>query len=133
MNNISSMQKNNARNRKKTIMVVDNTPLMLSILGSIILGGGYGFTHTRSVKNVMNLIESHKPDLLILRTDRPDMDGYELAEELNEQGNTVPMIFLSDEATKKSVIKAYQMGAKDYITKPFDKNAILNKISRQFV
>ena len=131
MNMIETIRENNTMETQKTIMAVGNAPLMLSILGSIVAEAGYRFTRTKSGKSAMKLIDAYKPDLLILRTDMPDMDGYELAERLNENGSAVPMIFLSDNATKESVVKAHRMGVKDYITWPVDRNTVLNKIAKQ--
>ena len=128
---INFRQENYANDTQKTIMAVDNAPLMPSILRSIIVGGGYNFTRAKSSKDAIRMVESKKPDLLILRTAMDDMDGYELAKTLKARGNTVPMIFLSDSATKDSVVKAHQAGAKDYITNTIDRDTLLSKIAKQ--
>ena len=131
MNMTSTIQNNDITKKLKSVMVVDNTPLILSILGSMIVGGGYSFNYTKSSQNALGSIEASQPDLIILRADKPDIDGFELAKKLNEDGSKIPMIFLSDEVTKESVVKAYQMGAKDFITWPSDKKTILDKITKQ--
>ena len=131
MNETQSILDNNVDNDQKNIMVVDTAPLMQSILGSIIVGGGYKFTRTKSEKNALRLVEAYKPDLLIVRADTPDMDGYDLAEKLNSSGNTAPIIFMSDNVTKEGVIKAHRMGVKDYITNPVDGKVVLSKIAKQ--
>ena len=117
---------------KKTIMAVDNMSLMLDMLESIVVGSGYKFAGTKSVNNVMGMIESNNPDLLLLSADMPDMDGYEFAERMSRHGRDVPMIFLSDKPTKEKVVKAHRVGVKDYIMKPVDRKTVLNKIAKQF-
>ena len=117
---------------KKTIMAVDSVSQMLCTLESIVVGGGYSFVSARSGESAIELIESTKPDLLILRTDMPDMDAYDLAERLNKHGYKVPMFFLSDKVTAEGVVKAYLAGAKDYILKPVDRKTTLSKIAKQF-
>ena len=131
MDTMTAIKETDIERNPKTIMAVDDTPLMLSILRSIVIGGGYRFARAKTGKNAMNLIESNKPDLLLLRMDMSDTHGNEIAEKLREEGHGVPIIFIGDEATKESVVKAHRMGAKDYITKPFDRNKVLSKIDKQ--
>ena len=131
MTRVRNIRKCEKKNGKRTIMAVDNVSLMLDTLESIVVGGGYRFTSARSGEHAMSIIESCTPDLLIMRTDMPDMDGYELAERLNESGYNVPMILLSDTVTVECVIKAHRVGVKDYILKPIDRKTTLSKIARQ--
>ena len=133
MSAITSIWEKYEVREQKSIMAVDNAPLMLGQLKSIITAGGYSFTSTRSGKDVLELVEMNKPDLLILRKDMPGMDGYEIAEKLNEHGYSVPMIFISSEATKESVVKAHRAGVKDYLVQPIDKETTLRKIEKQLV
>ena len=130
MNKTATFQMMYNDHKKRNIMAIDNTPLSLGILKSIITGGGYSFSSAKSGEKALRLIEAYKPDLLIMGTDMPDMDEYELTEKLNEAGKTIPVIFISNDATKESVIKAHKIGVKDFIRKPVDRKTTLKKIEK---
>lgn len=67
-------------------------------------------------------------DLCIFDVMMPKMDGFTLAEEVRELNKTVPIIFLTARNMREDVLKGYQIGADDYITKPFDTELLLCKI-----
>lgn len=67
-------------------------------------------------------------DICILDVMMPNMDGFTLAEEIRNADPDVPLFFLSARGMKEDLIKGYQLGADDYITKPFDSEVLLHKI-----
>lgn len=69
-------------------------------------------------------------DICLLDVMMPQMDGFTLAEEIRDIDNEVPLFFITAKTMKEDVVKGYQLGADDYITKPFDSQILLSKITQ---
>lgn len=78
-------------------------------------------------KGLTNFINKHY-DLCILDVMMPEMDGFTLASEIKKINPSVPLIFLTAKSLKKDVLTGYEIGADDYITKPFDTEVLLYKL-----
>ncbi len=118
---------------KSEILVVDDTPANLRLLMAMLDHDDY---NVRCVVNAeMAMLEVHTlcPDLILLDVQMPEMDGYELCKKLKELELTrdIPVIFLSalDEVANK--VQGFEIGAVDYITKPFETKEVLVRISNQ--
>ena len=72
----------------------------------------------------------HKPDVIILDITMPHMDGIEMLTRLRGTGDTTPVIMLTAEGGATSVEKAQHLGVSDYIAKPFQNEAIVEKVQR---
>jgi two-component system, OmpR family, response regulator len=72
--------------------------------------------------------QREKFDLCLLDVMMPKMDGFTAAEEIRDINPDVPLFFLTAKSMKEDVVKGYQLGANDYITKPFDSQLLLQKI-----
>jgi len=113
---------------KKIIMVDDNiTNLMVA---RNVLADTYDVFTTSSGKKLFQLLEKVTPDLILLDIEMPDMNGYEILEILKNSESTadIPVIFLTATADIQSEIKAMNMGAIDYMTKPFSQQLLLKRI-----
>lgn len=118
---------------KGNILVVDDTPNNLRFLSTMLTEQGY---KVRSVVNgtmALTVARAALPDLILLDIKMPEMDGYEVCQRLKADPQTreIPIIFLSalDEVIDK--VKAFQIGGVDYITKPFQIEEVLARISNQ--
>lgn len=76
----------------------------------------------------MEKIHAGKFDLCILDVMMPKKDGFTLAKEIREVNKQVPIIFLTAKSMKADVLRGYQVGADDYLNKPFDSEVLLYKI-----
>ena len=116
-------------NDKKHIFLVDDDLLVLQA-GQNMLSEDYQITTVDSAEKMFELLESGKPDLILLDISMPNMNGYEAIEALkkNEAYKEIPVIFLTGNKDVSVKLKCYSLGAIDYITKPFDPNALLNRI-----
>lgn len=76
----------------------------------------------------LNAFKNRSFDLCVLDVMMPEMDGFSLAESIKESGSTVPVIFLTAKTLKEDQVKGFELGADDYITKPFDTEVLLYKI-----
>ena len=103
------------------VLAVDDADANIDILMDAI-GDDYDVSVAMDGENALEVAESEPPDLILLDIMMPDMDGYEVCSKLKENPKTkdIPVIFLTamDEVQNKR--KGYEMGAVDYITKPFE-------------
>lgn len=113
------------------IIVVDDNPQNLRLLIAILSMRGY---KVRPAPNGMIALESTLstlPDLILLDIMMPEMDGYEVFQRLksNHRTSSVPVIFISAIYAVSDKVKAFEMGAVDYITKPFHAEEILARVN----
>ncbi len=118
-------------NMKKTIMVVDDNPDIVAIVKTILEGKGYNVLSASSGAQLLNLLESTKPDLIILDIMMPEMDGLEVLSRLKALTETasIPVILLTAKVQYEDVLGGYKLGADYYITKPFTSTQLVNGIN----
>lgn len=118
-------------NMKKTIMVVDDNPDIITIVKTILEGKGYQVLSAASGAQLLNLLESTKPDLIILDIMMPEMDGLEVLSRLKALTETasIPVILLTAKVQYEDVLGGYKLGADYYITKPFTSTQLVNGIN----
>jgi two-component system, sensor histidine kinase and response regulator len=115
------------------ILIVDDTPDNLRFLSAMLLQKGYEVRSVTNGKTALMGIQAQPPDLILLDVFMPEMNGYEVCQQLKQNPTTqsIPIIFLSvlDETLDK--VKAFEIGARDYITKPFQEEEVLARIENQ--
>ncbi len=115
---------------KPFILIVDDMPKNLQVVGNILDGAGYRFTLASSGKQALKVVERRLPDLILLDIMMPEMDGYEVCRALKSSPETadVPVIFLTAKTETEDIVKGFQCGGIDYITKPFISREMLARI-----
>lgn len=115
------------------ILVVDDTPDNLRLLIRILQKNGYKVRPVTNGYSAIDAIQSSPPDLILLDIMMPDIDGYQLCQNLKASAlfSDIPIIFLSalEEGINKA--KAFEVGGVDYITKPFQVKEVLARVSNQ--
>jgi diguanylate cyclase (GGDEF)-like protein/PAS domain S-box-containing protein len=118
---------------KANILVVDDTPHNLHLLSTTLTQQGFEVKGVINGLMALRVARSASPDLILLDITMPDMNGYEICQELKADPQTcdIPVIFLSalDDAIDK--VKAFAVGGVDYITKPFQVEEVLARINSQ--
>lgn len=116
---------------KNIILVVDDDKTNLA-LAQKILGAQYRIAASTSGEAALKYLESHRPDLILLDINMPNMDGFEVMEQLRSSLNTemIPVIFLTADNLAETEIKCFQMGAMDFVTKPFVPDILLSRVSK---
>ncbi len=116
---------------KKTIMLVDDNPDIITIVKTILEGKGYSVLSASSGPELLNLLKSQKPDLIILDIMMPEMDGLEVLTRLKGMADTtsIPIILLTAKVQYEDVLGGYKLGADYYITKPFTSTQLINGIN----
>ena len=117
-----------ANEQKKIIVVDDNNSNLTACKNT--LKPYYAVYPVPSAAKMLELLEHIMPDLILLDVDMPDINGYEAAGRLkkNEAFKKIPIIFLSGRVDPKSEIFGLNMGALDYIHKPFVSELLLKRI-----
>jgi len=106
------------------ILLVDDIPENIQVLGKILKNRGYSFAVATNGETVFTLLkkQSPLPDLILLDIMLPDIDGFEICKRLkaDEKTREIPVIFLTAKTELTDKIKGFELGAVDYITKPFE-------------
>jgi len=104
------------------ILLVEDEPSTAEMLMAYFSSLGYQVSHTGWGQDALTLVTRILPDLVILDIHLPDMDGYEVCAQLRAQTRTenVPVIFLTERKERVDRLTGLELGAIDYITKPFD-------------
>ena len=116
---------------KKTIMVVDDNPDIITIVRTILEGKGYNVMSAYSGAELLSALEKDKPDLVVLDIMMPQMDGLEVLTRMKAAPDTasIPVILLTAKVQYEDVLGGYKLGADYYITKPFTSTQLVNGIN----
>lgn len=117
---------------KKTILYIDDDINMLNLGEDILVGAGYEVSLAKSGSQAVKLLgKGMHCDLVLLDIDMPEMDGYATFKAIREIAGceNVPIIFLTGMDAPDFEIRGLEMGAADYITKPFIKNVLLARVN----
>ena len=102
------------------ILVVEDDPSQIAILLHVFDKPGYTVVHERDGKRADHLLISHEFDVVILDMGLPGMDGAEILRRLRHRKNNVPVLILTARDEVEDRVRGLDMGADDYLTKPFD-------------
>ena len=120
-------------NKDIKILIIDDRSENLHFLSNILSTKGYKLKRAITGRLGINAAIASPPDLILLDVMMPDMDGYQVCQHLKENQVTreIPIIFLSviDEVSEK--VKAFNLGALDYITKPLHAEEVLARIENK--
>ena len=118
------------KHKNTDILIVDDTPANLQLLNSVLKKEGYKVRLLPSGKMALDAINEEPPVLILLDINMPEMNGFEVCEKIKSSPATkdIPIIFLTAMTELEDVIKGFQLGAVDYITKPFNQEELLARI-----
>lgn len=116
---------------KRTILVVDDNPDIISILRNILEGRGYAIQSASNGGDVFVRLEEQRPDVIILDIMMPGMDGLQVLSRIrgNPETAAIPVILLTAKSQYEDILEGYKMGTDYYITKPFTSTQIINGIN----
>lgn len=121
------------QNEKINILVVDDTPDNLRLLSAMLTTEGYEVRKALNGKMALSACKILQPDLILLDINMPEMNGYEVCQELKAEEITfqIPVIFISALNDVLDKVKAFDVGGSDYITKPFHAAEVISRIENQ--
>ena len=122
-----------AENWKANILVVDDTPVNIDLLSDTLILEGYEMRGVIDSTKALQIARSMQPDLILLDIMMPELNGYQVCEQLKADPLTqnIPIIFLSSKNNIGEKVKGFNLGAVDYITKPFQIEEVLLRIKNQ--
>jgi len=109
------------------ILLVDDEPNILGTLAPMLRARGYEVHTAMNGRAAMETVDRERPDLIVLDLGLPDMDGVELCREMR-QSHAVPIVVLSARGAEADKVRALDVGADDYVTKPFGGEELLARI-----
>ena len=112
---------------KFKVLIIEDEINICNFVKTILEANGYQVVFAQSAVEGKTMFLSHRPDLLILDLGLPDLEGTEVIKQVREQSGT-PIIILSARTNETDKVKALDLGADDYITKPFGTNELLARV-----
>jgi two-component system, sensor histidine kinase and response regulator len=115
---------------ESNILIVDDTPANIDVLHTVLKDKGYQIAMAKNGKQALINVSQFKPDLILLDVMMPELDGYETCKRLksNEQTKDIPIIFITAKAEHEDIVKGFELGAVDYIIKPFQHEEVLFRV-----
>ncbi|MDD5249783.1 MAG: response regulator [Rhodocyclaceae bacterium] len=112
------------------VLIVEDTPASLQLLSDLLTHAGYAARRARDGKIALLSAQAEPPELILLDVRMPDIDGYEVCRRLKADPRThdVPVIFLSALRDTEDKVLAFQVGAADYIAKPYQPDEVLARV-----
>lgn len=114
------------------IAIADDEETNLRLAGSILSKAGFHVSAMRSGQALLKYLTDHKPDLILLDLQMPEMDGFETLEKLRAMNGTadIPVVFLTADDTEEAKRKGMSLGAEDFFRKPFLPELLVRRIRR---
>ena len=117
------------------ILIVDDKPHNIILLSSMLKQAGYNVKSTTSGMDALQEVKNSLPDLILLDINMPEMDGYEVCRKLksDEKSKEIPVLFLSAMTDTEAIVKAFENGGVDYITKPFQFEEVKARVKTHII
>jgi DNA-binding response OmpR family regulator len=115
------------------ILLVDDNPHNLQVLGKLLYDENYMIEFAVNGEATLEWLKKRRFDLILLDLNMPGMNGFEVCKRIRSdiKMNNLPVIFLSAESERESILKGFEAGAQDYVTKPFDNRELLARVKTQ--
>jgi two-component system, OmpR family, KDP operon response regulator KdpE len=113
---------------KLRILAVDDEPPIRRFLRTSLSAQGYDVLEAEDGPSALAMLRRNAVDLVVLDLGLPGMDGLDVIAQLREQGNSVPIVVLSSRTDEAGKVKALDLGADDYVTKPFGIDELLARV-----
>jgi len=115
------------------ILLVDDNPQNLQVLGKLLQEEKYGIEFAVNGEATLEWLKNKQFDLILLDLNMPGMNGFEVCKRIrsDKEMYEIPIIFLSAESERESILKGFEVGAQDYVTKPFDTRELLARVKTQ--
>lgn len=113
------------------IMVVDDTPANLEVISDTLSSAGYRVAAAISGERALKRLQTHPPSLILLDIQMPGMDGFEACRQIkaNPETANIPIIFITARSDTESILEGFEVGAVDYISKPFQEAELLARVN----
>lgn len=115
------------------ILIVDDVMSNVLLLKVLLINEKFAIATASNGRQALEQVEKENPDLVLLDVMMPDMSGFEVAQHLKSNPNTadIPIIFLTALNSTADIVKGFQVGANDFISKPFNKEELIIRVTHQ--
>ncbi|MGE5613859.1 MAG: response regulator [Bacillota bacterium] len=115
---------------KKKILIIDDTELTVRLITDILEDEGYEVVSANNGIDGIKMVTAEKPDLVLLDVVMPGIDGFEVCKLLrqDESNNLMPIIILTGQGNEEDKLAGLELGADDYITKPFNPRELVSRV-----
>ncbi len=112
------------------VLIVDDNPNNIQVLATILAECGYELGIAQNAQEVYQFLSGNSPDLILLDVEMPDVDGYEVCSNIKADPTyqDIPIIFLTVKSETEDIVKGLDLGAVDYITKPFNRRELISRV-----
>ncbi len=112
------------------VLLVDDTPANIDVLSKTLAPEGYKLAIAQDGGKALKIASHFQPNLILLDVMMPGMDGYETCQKLKQQAMTrnIPVIFITAKTETEDIIKGFQSGGVDYMTKPFRQEEVCVRV-----
>ena len=115
-------------NAKEKVLVIDDSREMLTVMKHLLRNNEFTPLLAENGLTGLKMVEEHNPDLIILDLNMPIVDGWQVCEQIRER-SIVPIIILTAaHVTDEDTVRGLELGANDYITKPFNQSVLIARI-----
>jgi DNA-binding SARP family transcriptional activator len=118
------------KSTKKTVLVVEDNVLNRELTNAVLKTAGYNVILAQDGADALMLMGRERVDLMLLDVDLPFIDGHKVLQALHEKGIDVPTIFVSGLPGEEPEVKAFEIGASDFIRKPVKNSVLLARVSK---
>jgi len=118
--------------RKSRILVIDDEPIIHEIVSFMVRARGYNMISASNGEEGLAIANNEHPDLILLDIMMPGMRGYDVCLRLkaNKETKRIPVIMLTGEGDRDTVLRAREIGANDYIVKPFTLSTLTERVDK---
>ncbi len=112
------------------ILIVDDNPNNIQVLATVMAECGYEVGIAQNAFEVYKFLEENRPELILLDVEMPEIDGYEVCYTIkqNTKYKDIPIIFLTVKSEIQDIVKGFELGAVDYMTKPFNRKELISRV-----
>ena len=116
------------------VLIVDDVPTNVMLVQAILKKEGYTLLTCDSGTKALRIANEKHPNLILLDIMMPEMDGYEVLQHLksNPETTDIPVNIMSALSDMQSIVKGYQLGATEYVTKPFQREELVKRVAHRY-
>src|SRR5438445_4235112 len=113
------------------ILIIDDAPANIQTLSTILKERGYDINIATDGRQGLELLERIRPDLILLDIMMPEMDGFETCQRIKASTawREIPIVFLTAKTDTADIVRAFELGAVDYVPKPFNAHELLARVN----
>ncbi len=123
------------KNNQPEILLVEDTPEHIEAVVTVLHENNFRIRIAKKWSTALELLNQHHPDLILLDIFMPEMDGFELCRTIksNPDFSSIPIIFLTASDDEDSIRKGFELGAQDYVVKPFNTSELLARVNTHII